>query len=96
MEVMDADIPRNETVVNACDLLGIDPLSIGNEGKVVIACVPEMAEEIVKTLRSHPYGADAALIGHATKKYDRVVVRTEMGGRRILEPPVGDPVPRIC
>ncbi|MDD3398705.1 MAG: hydrogenase expression/formation protein HypE [Candidatus Methanomethylophilaceae archaeon] len=96
MEVVDADIPRNDTVVNACDLLGIDPLSIGNEGKVVIACVPDMAEAVLKAVRSHPRGANAAMIGYATKKYDRVVVRTEMGGRRIMEAPVGDPVPRIC
>ena len=96
MEINDTAIPLNEAVVNACDLLGIDPLSIGNEGKVVIACVPEMAERVVQELRKHPYGKNASLLGYATKTYDRVIIRTEIGGRRILEPPVGDPVPRIC
>jgi hydrogenase expression/formation protein HypE len=71
-------------------------MTIGNEGKVVIGCVPEMAEDIVKLLRKSPLGKNAAIVGKATKKYERVVLRTEVGGRRILEPPVGDPVPRIC
>jgi len=96
IELNEKSIPLNPAVVNACDLLGIDALSIGNEGKVVIACVPQMAEEIVATLRKDPLGKNAAIIGHANVKNNRVVIRTEIGGRRILEAPVGDPVPRIC
>jgi len=96
MELNENDIPLKDAVVNACDLLGIDPLSIGNEGKVVIACVPDMADEILKVLRKHPLGKDANIIGHATTKTKHVTIRTSVGGRRILEPPVGDPVPRIC
>jgi hydrogenase expression/formation protein HypE len=96
IELNDADIPLNDAVVNACDLLGIDPLSIGNEGKVVIACVPDMAEDILKVIRAHPYGKDANIIGYASSKAKRVTIRTSVGGKRILEPPVGDPVPRIC
>ena len=83
-------------MVNACDLLGIDPLSIGNEGKAVMGVVPEMAEEVVKALRRTPEGKDAAIIGYATEGVERVILRTEVGGRRILEAPAGDPVPRIC
>jgi hydrogenase expression/formation protein HypE len=96
IELNESDIPLKDAVVNACDLLGIDALSIGNEGKAVIACVPDMADEIVRVLRSHPLGRDAAVIGYATSGSKRVVMRTTVGGRRILEPPVGDPVPRIC
>jgi len=96
MELNENDIPLNDAVVNACDLLGIDPLSIGNEGKVVIACVPDMADEILKVLRSDPLGKDANMIGYASSKTKYVTIRTAVGGRRILEPPVGDPVPRIC
>ena len=96
IELTEEKIPLKDAVVNACDLLGIDPLSIGNEGKVVIACVPEMADEIVKTLRTHPLGKDAAIIGYATSKSKRVTIKTSVGGKRILEPPAGDPVPRIC
>ncbi|HKM09659.1 MAG TPA: hydrogenase expression/formation protein HypE [Candidatus Methanomethylophilaceae archaeon] len=96
MEIEYASIPLRDGVVNACDLLGLDPLSIGNEGKCVIACVPEMADEILKVLRSTPEGKDAALIGYANDGPKRVILRTEVGGKRILEPPIGDPVPRIC
>ncbi len=96
MEIEYADIPLRDGVVNACDLLGIDPLNIGNEGKAMIACVPDMAEEIVRTLRSTPEGKDAAIIGYANDGPHRVVLKTEVGGRRILEAPAGDPVPRIC
>jgi len=96
IELNEKSIPLNPAVVNACDLLGIDALSIGNEGKVVIACVPQMAEEIVATLRKDPLGKNAAIIGYANTKNNRVVIRTEIGGRRILEAPMGDPVPRIC
>jgi len=96
IELDGPSIPVSEPVLNACELLGMDPLSIGNEGKVVIACVPEAADDVLAALRSHPEGRNAALIGYATDRYDRVVIRTEVGGRRVLETPAGDPVPRIC
>jgi hydrogenase expression/formation protein HypE len=96
MEIEQASIPLRDGVINACDLLGIDPLSIGNEGKAVIGCVPEMAEEILKAIRRTPEGKDAAIIGRVTDGPERVILRTEIGGRRILEAPSGDPVPRIC
>jgi hydrogenase expression/formation protein HypE len=96
IEIEESAVPIAEPVRNACELLGFDPFTIGNEGKVVIGCVPEVAENIVKLLRRSPLGKNAAIVGRATTKYERVVLRTEVGGRRILEPPVGDPVPRIC
>ena len=96
MEIDYSSIPLRDGVVNACELLGIDPLAIGNEGKCVIGVVPEMADEVLKAIRSTPEGKDAAIIGHAVEGPERVVLRTEVGGRRILEPPAGDPVPRIC
>ena len=96
MELVEKDIPVAEAVRNASEMLGLDPLTIGNEGKVVIACVPEMAEEVLKALRSDERGRNAAIVGRASKAAKHVMMRTEVGGRRILEPPVGDPVPRIC
>ncbi len=96
MDIDFPSIPLRDGVVNACELLGIDPLSIGNEGKCVIGVVPEMAEEVLKAIRATPEGRNAAIIGHATDGPERVVMRTEVGGRRILEAPAGDPVPRIC
>jgi len=96
MDIDYASIPLRDGVVNACELLGIDPLSIGNEGKCVMGVVPEMADEVLKAIRSTPEGKDAAIIGYAVDGPERVVLRTEVGGRRILEAPAGDPVPRIC
>ena len=96
LDVNEADIPIRDGVENACELLGIEPLNIGNEGKCVISVVPEMAEEVLKALRATPEGKDAAIIGRAVDGPSRVVLKTEIGGKRILEPPSGDPVPRIC
>ncbi|NLN71484.1 MAG: hydrogenase expression/formation protein HypE [Thermoplasmatales archaeon] len=97
LEIEEKDIPLRQGVVSACEMLGLDPFSIGNEGKAIIACVPEMAEDVLKALRGHKYGKDAAIIGRAVESdIPRVVLRTEVGGRRVLEPPAGDPVPRIC
>lgn len=90
------DIPVADAVRNASEMLGLDPLTIGNEGKVLIACVPEMADEVLKALRADEHGRNAAIVGKASKTSKHVILRTEVGGRRILEPPVGDPVPRIC
>jgi hydrogenase expression/formation protein HypE len=96
IEVEESAIPISDPVHNACELLGLDPLAIGNEGKMIIGVVPEMAEEVLKTIRQDRYGKDAAIVGKATLGLKGVVLRTEVGGKRILEPPVGDPVPRIC
>lgn len=96
IEIEQSSIPLREGVVNACDLLGIDPLSIGNEGKVIIGCVPEMADAVLKAIKSTKEGKDAAIIGTVNNGNERVILRTEIGGKRILEPPSGDPVPRIC
>jgi len=96
VEIEEAAVPIADPVRNACELLGLDPLTIGNEGKLVIGVVPEMADEVLKALRRNPLGKNAAIVGKVTRKYERVVLRTEVGGHRILEPPVGDPVPRIC
>jgi len=89
-------IPIREGVRSACDLLGIDPLEIGNEGKVVFGVVKEKANEVLNVLRMHPLGKNAAIIGEATEKIDGVVLQTVIGGKRNLHKPIGDPVPRIC
>ncbi|HOK28006.1 MAG TPA: hydrogenase expression/formation protein HypE [Methanomassiliicoccaceae archaeon] len=96
IEIDEAAVPVAEPVRNACELLGLDPLSVGNEGKMIIGVVPEMADEVLKVLHRSPLGKNAAIVGKATSKFDCVVLRTEVGGHRILEAPVGDPVPRIC
>ena len=95
--VHDEKIPLREEVRGLGELLGIDPLEIANEGKVVIGVAPERAEAVVEALKRHPQGREAAVIGEATADYPgKVILVTEVGGRRFLENPVGDPVPRIC
>jgi len=77
-------------------MLGLDPMEIGNEGKVLIGVVPQKAEEILAALRETKEGRDAEIIGEATSEFSEVVLETVVGGKRILAPPVGDPIPRIC
>jgi hydrogenase expression/formation protein HypE len=89
-------IPISEGVRTACEMLGLDPLEIGNEGKIAIAVVPQKADEVLQTLKRQAEGRDASIIGEATKAHNQVIIETSVGGKRILPPPAGDPVPRIC
>jgi len=94
--VQEDRIPIREDVRAACEMLGIDPLEIGNEGKIIIGVVAEKAEDMLETLRETEEGKNAQIIGEATKQFKEVALETEVGGKRILAPPIGDPVPRIC
>jgi len=89
-------IPIPNGVESACNMLGIDPLEIGNEGKVILGVVKEKADDVLSVLKKHPLGKHAAIIGEATDKVSGVVLQTAVGGKRILRKPLGDPVPRIC
>ena len=90
------EIPISDGVGSACEMLGLDPLEIGNEGKVVMGAVPEMAPEILGIIRRRPEGKNAKIIGSATKDLRGVVMKTVIGGKRRVETPIGDPIPRIC
>ena len=96
IRISEEDLPFDDAVISACEMLGIDPLEIGNEGKVVIAVVPELAEDVLSTISKRPEGKKARIIGEATKEVRGVMMETHTGGKRVVEPPVGDPVPRIC
>jgi len=96
IEIEEDKIPIKEWVSSAGEMLGIDPLSIGNEGKFVLAVNPPKAEKVLNTLKENEKGKDAAIIGEAKEDIEGVVLKTSVGGKRILEKPVGDPVPRIC
>jgi hydrogenase expression/formation protein HypE len=89
-------IPIPNGVRSACDMLGIDPLEIGNEGKVVLGVVKEKADDILNVLKKHPLGKHAAVIGEVNKTMSGAVIQTVVGGKRILRKPLGDPIPRIC
>ena len=94
--IHEEDIPIREDVKAACEMLGIDPLDIGNEGKIVIGVIPEKAGEVLEELRKTSEGKDAQIIGEATDEFKEVVLETIVGGRRIITTPIGDPIPRIC
>jgi hydrogenase expression/formation protein HypE len=94
--IREEDIPMTEGVRSACEMLGMDPLTIGNEGKVVIAVVKEKAEEVLGALLKTEPGKNAAIIGEARSDINGVVMETLVGGKRIVDMPAGDPVPRIC
>jgi hydrogenase expression/formation protein HypE len=89
-------IPIKENVRAACEMLGLDPLEVGNEGKIIIGTVKEKAEEILELLRKTEEGKEAEIIGEATKDFKGVAMQTVVGGKRIIARPIGDPVPRIC
>ncbi|MDI6855384.1 MAG: hydrogenase expression/formation protein HypE [Candidatus Thermoplasmatota archaeon] len=89
-------IPISEAVSSAAEFLGVEPLEIGNEGKLVIGVVKEKAEEVLQALRKTKEGKDAEIIGEARKDIRGVAMKTVVGGKRIVERPLGDPVPRIC
>ena len=89
-------IPIPTGVHAACDMLGIDPLEIGNEGKVIFGVVEEKAEDVLQSIRRHPLGKNASIIGEVTDKTRGVILETTVGGKRILQKPIGDPIPRIC
>ena len=90
-------LPIHPMVSGACELLGIDPLYVANEGKFIAVVAPEEAEAGVAALRSLPLGAEAAEIGEIIEEpAETVVVRTGFGGTRIVDMLVGDPLPRIC
>jgi hydrogenase expression/formation protein HypE len=89
-------IPIREDVRAACEMLGIDPLEIGNEGKIIIGVVPQKAEQVLTALKTTRQGKNAQIIGEVTNQFKAVALQTTVGGKRILTPPIGDPVPRIC
>jgi hydrogenase expression/formation protein HypE len=89
-------VPIREDVRAACEMLGLDALEIGNEGKVIIGVVKEKADEVLKLLRAAEEGKEAEIVGEATSDFKGVAMQTVVGGKRIVARPVGDPVPRIC
>ncbi|NLV17514.1 MAG: hydrogenase expression/formation protein HypE [Syntrophomonadaceae bacterium] len=97
VRVQEADIPVSLVVRGACDMLGMDPLYMANEGKMVIFAAADAAEGILADLQSLPQTADAAVIGEATSEPEgMVLITTELGARRILGMLEGEHVPRIC
>lgn len=97
IEIDERNIPIDEPVRAMCELLGFDPLYVANEGKVVIIVAPESAEKALKIMRRHKDGKGATVIGTVKAGLKgRVELKTLMAGRRIVDLPVGEQLPRIC
>jgi hydrogenase expression/formation protein HypE len=90
-------IPVHSGVRGACEILGLDPLTIANEGKLLAVVAPGKAEAALAVMRNHPLGREAAIVGTVqAEPAGMVFLRTDIGGTRVLDMLVGDPLPRIC
>jgi len=97
IELNEARLPIRPEVKGACDLLGLDPIYVANEGKVVVVCSEAVAGKVLAAMQAHPLGRAAAPIGRVLGgAKGRVTLRTTIGGRRVVDPPYGEQLPRIC
>ena len=97
VELDETSIPVAAPVRGVCELLGLDPLYLANEGKLVAIVPADKAEEILTAMKAHPYGKQAAIVGRVLEQpVGRLVIRTPYGSRRFLDVMTSDPLPRIC
>ncbi len=97
MRLNEADIPINPAVTAACELLGLDPLYVANEGKLICICAAEYAQQLLTVMQQHPLGSNAAIIGEVTADENGFVqMDTSFGGSRIIDWLAGEQLPRIC
>jgi hydrogenase expression/formation protein HypE len=97
IRIVEKKIPVKITVKSACELLGLDPLYIANEGKVVVIVPAKSADKLLTIMRKHPLGKNSAIIGEVTEKHPKTVtMQTELGGMRVVDYLTGDQLPRIC
>ncbi|MCJ7807298.1 MAG: hydrogenase expression/formation protein HypE, partial [Dehalococcoidia bacterium] len=97
IRIEEEKVPVHEAVLAACEMLGLDPLYIANEGKLVAIVPAEDADKVLKAMRRNRYGKEASLIGEVgANNPGRVVMKTRIGSSRIVDMLVGDPLPRIC
>lgn len=97
IEVVEQDIPFRTEVRSACELLGLDPLILANEGKLVAIVAEQDADKVLQAMLANPQGSGAAVIGRVEEsERPRVFARTLLGSRRIISMPTGEQLPRIC
>ncbi|MFJ6725360.1 hydrogenase expression/formation protein HypE [Streptomyces sp. NPDC091281] len=95
--LVENDLPVPDTVANACAFLGLDPLYVANEGKLVAFVPPDRADACLAALRAHPLGREAVAIGRCVPDHPGMVVSaTGLGGTRVVDTPLGEQLPRIC
>jgi hydrogenase expression/formation protein HypE len=97
MRLTETEIPVKPEVAAACEFLGLDPLYVANEGKLVAICAAEDADKVLEAMRLHPLGRDGAIIGHVVADpHHFVEMKTGFGGRRMVDWLAGEQLPRIC
>ncbi|MER8874233.1 hydrogenase expression/formation protein HypE [Mesorhizobium sp. M0814] len=97
MVIREAAVPVKPEVAAACELLGLDPLNVANEGKLIAICVAQHAKTLLAEIRAHPMGRDAAIIGEVvTDQHALVRMKTRLGGMRVVDWIAGEQLPRIC
>jgi hydrogenase expression/formation protein HypE len=97
MQIREDAIPVRPEVAAACELLGLDPLYVANEGKLIAICPPDKAERLLDAMRAHPLGTESAIIGEVVEDPHRFVqMETDFGGSRIVDWLAGEQLPRIC
>ncbi len=89
-------IPIRDEVCGACEMLGLDPLYVANEGKLIAIVAPEAADRVLQAMRAHPLGRNAQVIGTVTEGPPLVTIRTALGTSRMVDMLAGDQLPRIC
>jgi len=97
MMIRERDIPVRAQVNAACEFLGLDPLYVANEGKLIAICAPGDADRLLAAMRAHPQGRDAAIVGEViADPHHFVQMETSFGGRRVVDWLTGEQLPRIC
>jgi hydrogenase expression/formation protein HypE len=96
IELDESEIPMREEVKSLCDILGLDPLNMSCEGTAIMAVDPEHTQSLINALRKHKPTKDAQVIGKINAGPYRVLMKTSIGGRKIIQVPYGEPVPRVC
>ena len=97
VDIDETRLPVRAEVQSACELLGLDPVYVANEGKAVFFVAPEAADQVLENLHRHPLGSEATRIGQVTTEHKRMLVaRTAMGSNRVIPTQIGEQLPRIC
>lgn len=97
VEIVERDLPVPDGVANACSLLGLDPLYVANEGKLLAFVPAAHAEQVLVAMQAHELGKESVIIGRCVPEHPGMVVaRTGLGGTRVVDLPVGEQLPRIC
>lgn len=97
IEIEETAVPVNENVRGMCELLGFDPFYVANEGKIILVVSPEDAEKVVEVMRKNEFGKESAIIGEISDLHPgKAILKTEIGGKRIIDMLAGEQLPRIC